>query len=226
MSELKCAQRPESVLLDAVRRQRAHARRYGCSATPSTGSALGRPASCQSTADYRVVMFTDLVNSTSIGVHHGDRTYMRAVKAHEHIVRGVLDRHVGFVFDTAGDGVLAWFRSPETAIRASLRIIDEVAAGVPGLAEVDLAVRIGLADGRPIEHEGALFGTTINLAARVVDRAPSGALLCTQSIQQKAIQQKAIQQETGAGSFRFQPLGGHVLKGFPDPVDLARVESV
>lgn len=167
----------------------------------------------ESTSSYRVIMFTDVVGSTSIGIEHGDRAYLSLIRQHDAIVRDALQSHGGFLFDTAGDGMLAWFLEPEQALLAALSVLDGTALAPAVTDNLRLQVRIGIADGTPIELDGDLFGTTLNLASRVVDQALPGQVLCTDSVRAGAAH---------VDSFEFAAVGTRALKGFADPVLLTR----
>ena len=79
-------------------------------------------------------------------------------------------------------------------------------------------VRIGVNAGEPVAEEqpdgrGDLFGTSVQLARRVCDRADAGTILATDVVRQLA---------AGKG-FLFADSGEATLRGFEDPVRLYEV---
>ncbi len=80
-------------------------------------------------------------------------------------------------------------------------------------AEEPIRVRVGLNAGEPIAEDDDLFGTAVNLAARI--RAPAEAVQILAPI---------VVRELAAGrKFVFADLGETELRGFEDPVRLFEV---
>ena len=78
------------------------------------------------------------------------------------------------------------------------------------LAEEPIKVRIGLNAGEPIAEDDDLFGTAVNLAARICSQAEAGQILAP-----------IVVRELAAGKqFMFADLGETELRGFEDPVRL------
>ena len=77
-------------------------------------------------------------------------------------------------------------------------------------AEEPIKVRIGLNAGEPIAEDEDLFGTAVNLAARICSQAEAGQILAP-----------IVVRELAAGKqFMFADLGETELRGFEDPVRL------
>jgi class 3 adenylate cyclase len=76
-----------------------------------------------------------------------------------------------------------------------------------------LRVRIGLNAGEPIEEHDDLFGTSVNLAARIAAKAHGGEILASDVVRQLV---------AGKGLL-FADRGDTVLRGFEDPVRLYEV---
>ena len=74
-------------------------------------------------------------------------------------------------------------------------------------------MRIGLNAGEPIAEESDLFGTAVNLAARIAAQAEGGEVLVSDVVRQLV---------AGKG-FLFSDRGDAVLRGFEDPVRLYEV---
>ena len=80
-------------------------------------------------------------------------------------------------------------------------------------AEEPIKVRVGLNAGEPIAEEDDLYGTAVNLAARICSRAEAGQILAP-----------IVVRELAAGKpFMFADLGEIELRGFEDTVRLFEV---
>ena len=80
-------------------------------------------------------------------------------------------------------------------------------------AEIPLRVRVGLNAGEPIEEEKDLFGTAVQLTARICSHAEPGEILASDVVRQLA----------AGKSFLFSDQGDVALRGFEDPVRLYEV---
>ena len=99
------------------------------------------------------------------------------------------------------------------ALDAAIAIQRGVAAHKETHPDSPLAVYIGLNSGEPIAEDDDLFGTSINLAARICDHAAAGQILVANVVR-----------ELSAGKqFLFSDLGETALRGFEDPVKLWEV---
>ncbi len=73
-----------------------------------------------------------------------------------------------------------------------------------------MRVRVGLNAGEPIAKDDDYFGSAVQLAARVCDRAEPGQVLVSNVVKELC---------TGK-LFQFADQGETTLKGFPEPVRL------
>jgi class 3 adenylate cyclase len=71
-------------------------------------------------------------------------------------VRTAIEKHEGFLFSHTGDGVVAAFTSPRSAVDAA----------VATQQALELPVRMGIATGEAELRGGDYFGTVLNRAAR------------------------------------------------------------
>jgi adenylate cyclase len=163
------------------------------------------------------IAFTDLVGFTEYTATRGDREALAVLGAQERIVRDALPASARIVKEL-GDGLLIFFTDAGTAIPGCLAILD----GFDRAAEADempLWVRAGLHWGRPSSRGEDLIGHDVNVAARIVDVAAPGELLCSGPML-----------DAVAGGRRAEPADGYVelgpvmMKGIPEPIDLYRVE--
>lgn len=123
------------------------------------------------------ILFTDIVASTATTQALGDRAAQDIIRAHDDVVRRALDGYGGEMIKHTGDGIFAAFPSATGASLAALDIADE-------LRSAGIAVRIGINAGEPIEENDDLFGTAVQLAARVCAEAEAGQVLATAVVRQ------------------------------------------
>ncbi|GMQ86194.1 MAG: hypothetical protein BMS9Abin07_1767 [Acidimicrobiia bacterium] len=161
----------------------------------------------------RTIVFTDIVGSTDSAIRLGDDAAMAMLRAHNEIVRHQLAAFGGREVKHTGDGIMASFESVTRAIGCSLAI--QQALGERNLdPDVhDVHVRIGLAAGEPITEDDDLFGTAVNLAARICDAAEAGSVYVSNVVRELSIGKE----------FEFEHVAELALKGFPEPIAVARV---
>ena len=167
-------------------------------------------ASQLATAGMVTILFTDMASSTVLTRQLGDAGAQEVRRAHNEIVRAALSANGGSEIKHTGDGIMASFTSARSALECAIAIQRGVAAHLEEHPDSPLAVYIGLNAGEPIAEEGDLFGTSINLAARICDHAEPGQILAANVVR-----------ELAAGkSFLFGDIGEVVPKGFEEPVRL------
>ena len=158
----------------------------------------------------RTVLFTDITDSTSLTQRLGDEDAMEVLKLHDGIVRRALAATEGREIKHLGDGIMAAFVSAAAAVRCAAMIQQELAR-----RELDeLKVRIGAAAGEPVEHANDIFGSTVQLAARLCAYAAPGQILVSNVVAELCLGKR----------LSFQSLGPITLKGFSDPVNVLAVE--
>jgi len=161
----------------------------------------------------RTILFTDIVNSTTLTQRLGDRGAMELLHVHDRIVRDALAAEAGREVKHTGDGIMAAFLSAAATVRAAARIQSELARHHRDHPDRPLKARIGAAAGEPIEHHQDLFGSTVQLAARLCSHAEPDQILVSNVVVELCI---------GKG-MPFRDLGEVSLKGFDNPV---RVHAV
>jgi predicted ATPase/class 3 adenylate cyclase len=115
-------------------------------------------------------LFTDIEGSTRRW--EADAEAMRtALSEHDQVLQTAIEAHGGFLFSHTGDGVVAAFASPRSAVDAA--VAAQRALGLP--------VRMGLATGEAELRDGDYFGTVLNRAARVMAAGHGGQILVADS---------------------------------------------
>jgi adenylate cyclase len=116
------------------------------------------------------VGFADLVSFTRVSRELDEPALADLVEGFEARASDVIAQHGGRLVKTLGDEVLFTAAEPEPAARMTLDLVDALGQGDPG-------VRIGLAYGPVLPVMGDVFGTTVNLAARLTAIARAGSVV-------------------------------------------------
>jgi class 3 adenylate cyclase len=159
------------------------------------------------------ILFTDMAGSTTLTQRLGDAEAQEVLRAHNAIVREALKGHGGSEVKHTGDGIMASFPSAAGAIECAITMQRAFAAHNES-AEEPIRVRISLNAGEPIAEEEDLFGTAVQLAARICAHAEPGQILTSDLVKGLAAGKR----------FLFADRGEHALKGFAEPQRLFEVE--
>jgi class 3 adenylate cyclase len=162
----------------------------------------------------RTVLFTDIVGSTTLTQSLGDEMAMEFLHVHDKIVRDALAACCGREVKHTGDGIMASFISAAAAVRCAAQIQRELARREQERKEHPIKVRIGGAAGEPVEHNNDIFGSTVQLAARLCAQAEPAQILVSNVVAELCV---------GKG-LTFRALGEVSLKGFERPVRVHAVE--
>ena len=161
-------------------------------------------------ADTHTILFTDMEGSTTLADRLGDAAAQEVRRTHNEIVRAALSANGGNEIKHTGDGIMASFTTASTALDCAIAIQRGVAEHKHEHPDSQLGVYVGLNAGEPIAEDDDLFGTSVNLAARICDHAEAGQILAANVVR-----------ELAAGKdFLFADLGETELRGFEDPVKL------
>ncbi len=158
------------------------------------------------------ILFTDLEGSTSLTQRLGDAKAQELLRTHNRIVRQALKAHNGSEIKHTGDGIMASFTSASQALDCAIAV-QQAFAQHNESAELPVHVRIGLNAGEPVAEEEDLFGTAVQLAARVCARAEPDQILASD----------VVRQLVAGKPFLFADRGDVALRGFEDPVRLYEV---
>ena len=159
------------------------------------------------------IMFTDLVGSTQMTHERGDYGAQEIVRIHNAIVRTALATNHGKEVKHTGDGIMASFSTAPNAVRAAMQIRDSLAEHNARDDTLPVRVRMGLNAGEAVQEEDDFFGTTVQLAARVCDKAGEGEVFITDNVRE-------LSKAQGIG---FEEAGKYEMKGVPEPMTLFRV---
>ena len=144
------------------------------------------------------VLFTDIVESTSLASDMGDRRWRELLAAHHATVRAQIARYGGKEIRGTGDGFFATFEGPARAIACAR-------AAIASVGDLGLDLRSGVHTGE-VELVGSrVEGIAVHIGARVAAEARPCEVLVS-----------SIVRDLAAGSgIDFEDRGEHDLKGVP-----------
>jgi class 3 adenylate cyclase/ketosteroid isomerase-like protein len=119
------------------------------------------------------ILFTDVVDSTSLSQSMGDRKWSDLIMSHFDTVKKIVEDEGGQAVKTLGDGGMYAFQSGASALLAAVRAQQAVAMS----SEDGLRVRMGVHTGDVIQGRDDYIGLTVNKAARVAAAADGDQIL-------------------------------------------------
>ena len=153
----------------------------------------------------------DVERSTAALRSLGD-DYAAVLDEHRRIMREAFAAHGGRAVNTKGDEVFAAFDGATGAVRAAVQAqLALCSSEIPEGRR--LPVRMGLDTGEVMFSGDEPVGLAIHVAARVMDAAHGGQILCSQ----------ATKELVDGGAVSFADTGAHALKDIPEPVRLFQV---
>ena len=145
------------------------------------------------------VGFCDLVGYTQWSRELSATDLGAAVNAFEQEAHELITRAGGRLIKSVGDAVLFSTPTPGTAAAIALDLTDFVATH-PALT----SLRSGLASGEVLSRDGDLYGSVVNIAARVVKEIDPGTVVSDRPIE----------------GFTSSPIGVAELRGVGEPTEL------
>lgn len=134
----------------------------------------GKPANREAT-----LVFTDLVGFSTWSLNAGDDATLRLLRRVSQAVEPPLLEAGGRIVKRMGDGIMAVFDDPTTAVGAAITAREAVkAVDVDGYTP---RMRVGVHTGHPQRIGSDWLGVDVNIAARVMARATRGELVVSQA---------------------------------------------
>jgi len=159
------------------------------------------------------ILFTDIEGSTTLTECLGDAKAQEVLRTHNTIVRDALKTRGGSQIKHTGDGIMASFPFASRALECAVGIQRAFAAHNEENPDTPIRVRMGLNAGEPVAEDEDLFGTAVQVAARICAHAEPCQILTSNVVQELA---------AGKG-FAFSDQGEAALKGLEKPVHLYEV---
>ena len=163
-------------------------------------------------AALRAILFTDIVDSTGMTARLGDARALEMIRAHDAMVRRALKDCSGREVKHTGDGIMASLGDAEAAVRCA-RAIQQAFDAFNLASNEKLRVRIGVDVGEPVADSNDLFGTTVQIAARLCQAAEPEAILVSGDVRDALPDGAALRE-----------LGPRTLKGFARPIPIYEVQ--
>ena len=146
---------------------------------------------------FATILFSDIVRSTELAESLGDRDWSAVIGMHRTIADDVIDANQGRLVKSTGDGILAVFPDPASALEGA----GELRAK---LCEMGMTVRVGLHSGRiEVADDDDVSGVAVHIAARVMAAADDGEIVVSRTVRDLML---------GADT-TFKDLGPHGLRG-------------
>ena len=164
---------------------------------------------------FRVIMFTDLKDSTLMQTELGQEKALEMLHTHNELIRTAIKPHNGQEVKHTGDGLMISYLDVADALAGASSIQAAFVEHNQNNSDDAMYVRIGFSAGEPVFDSNDFFGVTVNLASRLCDHSEPGSVLVSTDIQETKVD----------GNYTFTNLGNALLKGFKDAVQVFRVSQ-
>jgi adenylate cyclase len=156
------------------------------------------------------ILAADMVGYSAMMERAEESTYAEIGRLRREVIEPSLDRHKGRLIKTTGDGILAEFASPVSAVRCGIEIQEQLAG-----ASIQLRIGVNLGD-VIVDDEGDIYGDGINIAVRLEGLADPGGIL---------ISGKVHSEVEGRLDATFEDRGERQLKNISKPVHAYAVRA-
>ena len=128
------------------------------------------------------------------------------------IIDPIIEEHGGRIFHTAGDSVIADFGSPVECVHAAMKFQEALAARNQAVEEgPKLEWRVGIHVDDVITEGENIYGSGVNIAARLEAQCEPGKVLLSRIVQEQV--QKRVE-------FNVRPAGTRALKNISDEFEV------
>ncbi len=161
-----------------------------------------------------VILAADVEGYTRL-MREAEEPTLETLTEYRTIIDGLIARHDGRIFSTAGDSVVAEFASPVEAVRCAVEIQEELRVRNAELPDDrKLRFRIGINVGDVMAKGDDLFGDGVNVAARLEGLAEPGGICLSGSV---------FEQVKHKLSLSFDDIGPQQVKNIAEPVPAFRI---
>jgi class 3 adenylate cyclase len=177
---------------------------------PDQSTAGAHPPAGETHVDsaFRTIMFTDMKDSTAITTRLGDSEALELFRTHNALTRDALNQYSGREIQHTGDGFMVSFTSASQGVVCAITIQRSLFTHNQQHPDAKINVRIGICAGEPVEEDQRLFGSTVQLASRICDKAEPDQILVAPVIRDLCLGKQ----------FSFTDHGEFALKGFDQPL--------
>jgi len=170
-------------------------------------SAIGewnKPKKKESESGPVTVLFTDIAGSTAMTQALGDAGAQQVVRGHNRVVREALSQWSGKEVKHTGDGIMASFTKTSDSLDAAIQMQRECEKFRQQNPDLPLRLKIGINAGEPIAEDNDLFGSTVQMSARIVDKAQADEIYVSEIV-------RGI---CAGKTYKFANKGTFPMKGF------------
>ncbi len=152
------------------------------------------------------IVFTDIVGYTS-RMEKDEQHTMELLKKQRDIIFPLVKEYGGEVIKEIGDGLLMMFTSAVKAVRFAIAVQNR-------LDDEELTIRAGIHIGDVIFEEGDVYGSAVNIAARIEPLAPSGGICISEDVNSQIRNKEDINTTS---------IGNKALKGVNEQIEIFRI---
>ena len=121
------------------------------------------------------LVFTDIVDSTAIGIKLGDNVWIDDLFIHFEEARLIASQFDHFVVKVIGDSLMMAFRTSSEAVRFALQF-------ATGTGVDHIGIRVGINSGEVQIRENDIYGLNVNFTSRVQHAEPVEGILVSNSV--------------------------------------------
>ncbi|MBR0801867.1 adenylate cyclase [Bradyrhizobium jicamae] len=158
------------------------------------------------------ILAADVVGYSAMMERAEEATYAEIGRLRREVIEPGLSGYQGRLIKTTGDGILAEFASPVSAVRCAAEIQKQLLSAA---GPIQLRIGINLGD-VIVDAQGDVFGDGINIAARLESIADPGGIL---------VSGKVHSEVEGKLDVAFEDRGEQYLKNISKPVRAFAVRS-
>jgi class 3 adenylate cyclase len=155
------------------------------------------------------VLITDIVGSTKLVAEMGDRDWRVLLDRHDDVIRRQIKRFGGSEVGNRGDGFVAIFDTPASAVCCATVIAERI-------APLGVRLRCGIHFGKVHFKNNKISGITAHIAARIAATAHPGGAFVSKTVRDRVV---------GSGLV-FDDLGIHRLRDVPEEMPLYAVRAI
>ncbi len=162
------------------------------------------------------ILSTDVVGYSRL-MEENEASTVRYLEENKRLISNLIEEYNGRVVDSPGDNLLAEFNSAVKAVDCAVKIQKELKIKNAELVDNRrMQFRIGINLGDVIEEDGRLYGSGVNIAARLESLADPGGIC----ISRKVYDEVKTKLDLG-----YEYLGEHSVKNISEPVRVYRVQT-
>ncbi len=152
------------------------------------------------------IVFTDIVGYTK-RMETDEEGTMKLLARQREIIFPMVKDFGGEVIKEIGDGLMMMFTSANRAVRFTMAVQEK-------LKDDELTIRAGIHIGDVIFEEGDVFGSAVNIAARIEPLAPAGGICISEDVRNQIRNQ---------GDIITVSIGKKELKGVDQAIEIYQV---